>query len=111
MASQGTTKSSHIPLVLDHIRRASAENLKRAVRHYNRTLATLQQNGLEYLSASTKRKLEGHLTDGLRIVEQELRRRALERGDVEDSLEDGRSTRSETASGYRFANDSVANPV
>lgn len=93
MERSESTEPNHIPLPFNHIRRASADNLKRAARHYRRTLTTMQISSFEHLPASTMQKLMAHLTDGLDVVEEELRRRGVSRPMRAPRVTTGHSTR------------------
>lgn len=78
MKRSDSATPSDISVSLHHIRHTSTENLERAARHYKRTLTALRADSFEQLPDATLQKLMAHLADGLRAVEEELRRRGME---------------------------------
>lgn len=92
-----------------HIRRASTESLKRAARHYKRTLAIMRGHPFEHMPASMRQDLMDHLSGGLHVVERELRRRGLKKdGELEGRRLLSRSLTGENAYAQVERNEQVA---
>lgn len=81
-----STECNELPPRLRHIQRASTDNLKRAARHYRRTLGVLRRSPFQHLSDATAQKLVEHLAAELRVVVQELRRRGQQGEEVMSPL-------------------------